>query len=85
MTALTRDDEFQRQLLLLTPSSSRMKDRIEDFVRTAGGRLELNDLEIDGISVLDGLWFRVWRVGKVSNSRKQVAPMLRAALERSSM
>ena len=85
MTSFTKDGKFQRELFVLASSENDTTAQIEHFVRTAKEQLELVEIPLhDGPSPRD-VWRKAWRQGNVSMSRKQVAPMLRSALEQQNL
>lgn len=79
MTTSNTNNEFQRELLLWADEKG-MKFA-EKFVQSADETLGLVEFE-DALFHLVGntRWRRCWRQTEVQNSRKQVAPLMRAAL-----
>ena len=80
---ITCEGKFQRELFLQARKAAAVP--ISNFLDRAVAELNLQDLEIDGLSAQTsleteslGLW--IWRQKAVSKSRKQVAPLLREAM-----
>lgn len=83
-TSTTSEGYFQRELFLQARKAAAMP--IFNFLDRAVSELDLQDLEIDGLSAQEilepeGLGPWIWRQKAVSKSRKQVAPMLREAMK----
>ena len=84
-TSTTLEGEFQRELFLQARKAA--AEPISKFLDRAVSELNLQDLEIDGLSSAQknleseslGPW--IWRQEAVNKSRKQVAPMLREAMK----
>lgn len=68
--------QFARELAVLAVDE-RGVSACEKFEQGAGGKLGLQKGDGDGE---EGQWFRVWKQGNLSCSRKQVAPLLREAM-----
>ncbi|KAF3021990.1 Exopolyphosphatase [Neopestalotiopsis sp. 37M] len=84
MTAFKDEAEggsFSRELMLLARSEKGV-EAAERFEREYRQKLDLNAWrggELDDVN--GGAWRKCWTQGKVENSRKQVAPMLRQAMD----
>ena len=83
-TSTTCEGEFQRELFLQARKAAAAP--ISNFLDRAVAELNLQVLEIDGLSAQEGLeserlgpW--IWRQKAVGKSRKQVAPLLREAMK----
>ena len=78
------DDEKQsrRQLCVQYKDGGPEAKAVERFEKASGQELQLEEIEVKGISAegLNGYKRKVWNQGDVSKSRKQVAPLLRAAI-----
>lgn len=88
MTAFTSGDQFCRELYLCTNSSAGA-DAISKFSECAASRLNLEDKTVEGISSGDYrpatdkdsyAMTRIWLQKDTTKSRKQVAPLLKAAM-----
>lgn len=88
MTAFTSGDQFRRELYLRTNSSAG-SDSISKFSECATSKLNLEDTTVEGISSDDYhpamdkdsyAMTRIWLQKDTTKSRKQVAPLLRAAM-----
>lgn len=92
MTAFTCGDQFLRELYLCTTNSSAGSDALSKFSECATPKLNLEDRTVGGISSGDcrptpatdkdsyAMTTRIWLQKDTAKSRKQVAPLLRAAL-----
>lgn len=77
MTAFSGGDGgFARELLVLGMTAEG-RTAVESFAGTSGRELELEEMEGEDE---EGVLLKVWRQGKVAASRKQVAPMIRKAM-----
>ncbi|KAI0014398.1 DHH phosphoesterase [Xylariaceae sp. FL0662B] len=83
LTASKRDGEFRRELLVLALTGPKAVDAAKAFARSHGEELGLGTWGGGMLDAEDGdaCWRRCWTQGKVENSRKQIAPMLRDALK----
>lgn len=88
MTAFMSGDQFRRELYLCTTSSAG-SDTISKFQACAGSELSLEDTTVEGISSSEChpatdkdsyAITRTWLQKDTAKSRKQVAPLLRAAM-----
>lgn len=81
LTAFKKDGNFSRELLLLASSKSGI-DAVKRFEDEQTGELGLSawgDGKLD--SDEQHKWRKCWNQANVKNSRKQVAPMLRQAMD----
>ena len=80
-TSTSSEGKFKRELLVQArPSAWSLAIK---FAEEGASELQLQDLNINGISTQDKLgqqWRKVWLQKDVSKSRKQVAPLLRKAM-----
>ncbi|KAI0022650.1 exopolyphosphatase [Xylariomycetidae sp. FL0641] len=77
------DRPFARELLLLATDPAAVR-AARAFARARAGELRLapwGDGALDATEEGGTRWRRCWRQGAVGNSRKQIAPMLREAME----
>ncbi|KAI0132662.1 hypothetical protein BJ170DRAFT_730730 [Xylariales sp. AK1849] len=80
MTAFKKEDAFQRELLVWA-RSSRGTEAAKAFESDYGQKLGLSKWADGKLDVDEGdHWRRCWTQGKIENSRKQVAPMMRDAM-----
>lgn len=90
MTAFTSGDQFCRELYICTNSSAG-SEAISKFSECATSKLNLEDRTVEGISSLGDYrpaatekdsyaMTRIWLQKDTAKSRKQVAPLLRAAM-----
>ncbi|ETS83193.1 hypothetical protein PFICI_05069 [Pestalotiopsis fici W106-1] len=81
MTAFKEaEGNFSRELMLVARSEKGV-EAAKRFEHEYRGKLELNEWrggELDHVT--EAAWRKCWTQGKVENSRKQVAPMLRQAM-----
>ena len=83
-TSKNSEGHFQRQLFL--QSNAAAIHGMESFASTASEELRLEALDISGIpkeshNTDSKFYRRVWQQKEVSKSRKQVAPMIREAMQ----
>lgn len=80
MTTSHDGDVFKRELLVwgFTEEGVKTAKKFEESSRDKLGLVSWKDGKMDGEG--KGWWRRVWRQGAVENSRKQVAPLLRASV-----
>lgn len=73
--------EFGRELMLLARSPKGV-EAAGRFEKEYEGKLELRGWERGELDCVgEGVWRKCWSQGRVENSRKQVAPMLRQAMD----
>ena len=79
------EDEKQsaRQLCVQYKDAEAERAAIERFERDASEELRLEEIKVKGVEAdaSDGHMRKVWNQGNTSKSRKQVAPLLRAAIK----
>lgn len=77
MTSYSDNDEFKRDLALVG-TTERAKDIIDQFVNADGSQLQLEPVNIPGLSENASVFMQK----NVAASRKQVAPLLRQFVEK---
>lgn len=80
-TSTSTEGTFKRELLIQAHPSAAAS--AINFAEQDASILQLEDLKISGIPTQDGpgqMWRKVWLQKDVSKSRKQVAPLLRKAM-----
>ncbi|PKS09138.1 hypothetical protein jhhlp_003752 [Lomentospora prolificans] len=81
MTLATHDDgKYERQVLLWGLNEKAAKASRE-FERVSGDELELQAFEGGSLDLdAHGQWRKAWKQGNLKHSRKQIAPMIRDAM-----
>lgn len=81
MTAFTNaKGDFERELLLIALDDGQSQQAAKRFVENSASELQL--VELERPSQAEGVaWIGVWRQDNLAASRKQVAPLLRAAMK----
>lgn len=89
MTSTSSEDgQFKRELLLQT-RTHRLSSTMSNFADRAVPAFQLEDMLVENLSTSltteqGGVWRKTWHQKDLSKSRKQVAPLLREVLEKSS-
>ncbi len=80
MTTSTNDrGQFERELLLHVPDSASVSSA-ERFIDAAEQALGLEERQSANAQSSTGIWRKVWMQRELGKSRKQVAPLLRKAM-----